>query len=807
MKFFRVLLIFIVCLISTYETFSQAYKDNQVIEIAGKKYMMHKVKMGETIYSLCKTYEVENKDLLNNNPGLITGLKVGEFIKIPYSGKQNFQQEQPLQPSDPTSFIQHKIKRRETPYFIAKKYGITIDDIYKYNPGLRKFKRNETIRIPQWKKVVVTPTVKKDVVDDTKPQVAGSDEMIFHRVKPGETAYSISKLYGCTISEIYFYNPDARNMRIGMEIRIPKNIQKPTEPVEYETEGEYFSHMIETGETLYGLLRKYNVSEDEVKELNPVLRSGFPAGVKLKIPVKYMPQPVVVPVNADAFIQHKVVKGETLTRLSVNYGLKITEIKKYNPALANRDGLILGEVILIPRKPDEQVVTFVGAQEEDLPKLKEEYYEIQYIEELPEGCEPAKHGDFFFKTYHVGLMLPLFLEANDTLNNKRVQEEILDRQLVEIEFEDEAAFDTIVEQEEVKKDLIKKFYGNTENFLHFYEGVLLAIDSMNQLGMDIRLHVYDTKRDIHTVDSLVHTSGFLNLDLVVGPIYPSVQKPVADFAHKNRIPMVSPLSPNGSITPRNPYYFQVNPTYGHLLNKTASLIGDDYFDSNFIVLKMSSNIAGAENNFVELCHEKLFNSGYYNDAGDVSFQLYDFKALGSFGLPRILQEGKQNVFIIPSSREGEISEGVSNINNHASDFDIAVVGTSRFEQYKSISQEHYHNVNLRFIDPYWIDFDSDVTIRFYSKFRETYQAEPNQYSVQGFDVSMFFLKALWDYGRNFVGCLPYMDVNLVQGNYNFEKVSRLGGYMNTGASVISYNPDYTISRLRKIGKINYQVRK
>ena len=145
MKFTRTLLVVFILIAASAVVYPQETKSIEILEENGKKYLFHKVKMGETIYSLCNLYDVNSKDLLNINPGLISGLKVGESIKIPFTGKNLKVKKQPFHPQEPTNFIQHKIKRRETPYFVAKKYGIKIDDIYRYNPQLKKFKKNAVI--------------------------------------------------------------------------------------------------------------------------------------------------------------------------------------------------------------------------------------------------------------------------------------------------------------------------------------------------------------------------------------------------------------------------------------------------------------------------------------------------------------------------------------------------------------------------------------------------------------------------------------------------------------------------------------
>ena len=112
-------------------------------------------------------------------------------------------------------------------------------------------------------------------------------------------------------------------------------------------------------------------------------------------------------------------------------------------------------------------------------------------------------------------------------------------------------------------------------------------------------------------------------------------------------------------------------------------------------------------------------------------------------------------------------------------------------------------MKLHYIDPYWIDYSDPVTVDFIQKFKNTFLTEPDNFGFQGYDVTFFFLNALYDYGRNFEDCLPYMQVDLKQGNYRFEKVSPFGGYMNQGVSVISYQSDFDVVRERIIGNYRY----
>ena len=107
---------------------------------------------------------------------------------------------------------------------------------------------------------------------------------------------------------------------------------------------------------------------------------------------------------------------------------------------------------------------------------------------------------------------------------------------------------------------------------------------------------------------------------------------------------------------------------------------------------------------------------------------------------------------------------------------------------------------MRYIAPYWIDYESPATIQLFKKFKSNFGAEPGNIGVQGFDVAFYFFNALNYFGKDFEDCLPYLNTNLVQGNYHFEKVSEFGGFMNQGVSVVSYSRNYEVERTRIKGQ-------
>lgn len=733
MKIYQFLIFCFLLLAFSQNADSQNVKENELVVIQGERFILHQVRTGETVYSICRDFKTESALLQKFNPGISEGLSIGEILKIPFNANVDLSQLPEIKKGDPTGFVNHTIEsNNETAYSISKKYKITVEEVYAYNPTVQRFRKGLVLKIPQWNfapKTQITESTDKQqtVINQNK----SNKDLIEHTVVSGETLFSIGKKYGVSESEIIQLNPEARNLKAGSKLLLPdKHIENKTvaSVTDNSIQGKYLNHTIVSGETLFGLTQKYQVSEEELKSVNPELNHSFRAGSVIKIPLK--------------------------------------------------------ENNLIPEKVENETVKKESIKQETISDI------------LSDGkgagdCLPNKTG-IKNKTFVVVLFLPLYLEANNELNSDVVVEET-DSLSRDEGLNGVAISDTIIEQERPLQQ-IRQFYGNSENFLQFYEGVLIAVDSMQKAGMKIELNVYDTKDNPETIRKIINRTDFVKTDLIIGPVYENVQKEVAQIAEINQIPIISPFTPKSGLIGNNPQFYQINPTREYLAEATVGMIADEYSESNFIVVGTSAYSGTPEGQMVEVLRKKLsFGKGKFTE--------YDFRKERSRGLKNILSAEKENVVFIPSSDEGELSVAISNINNLADEYSITLIGTGNYQQkYASIEVAHYHNLKFKYINPYWTDYSKNTTLNYIEKFIANFGTEPNSYGIQGFDAAWYFLNALYFYGKDFNKCLPNLNIDLLQGNYYFKKVSPAGGYMNQGVSVISYNRDFKVERESVFGK-------
>lgn len=234
-----VLTIFLV--LSTFVLFGQIGEAEVVLK-EGKKYYLHSVKKGQTAYGISKMYDVTVSEVFENNPEAKSGLQIGQDLYIPVKGEEqvtNNDVKDVIQNTDDkeittevkdvikpeklledTTKIVHKVQTGETMYAIAKKYGVSLNDLMEANGKNTSIQPGDELIIPVEradKNNVVVP-IHKDPINTS---VAAGDSVVLHKVKKGDTFYSLSKEYNVTGQDIRNANDGLpKGLQLGETIKI-----------------------------------------------------------------------------------------------------------------------------------------------------------------------------------------------------------------------------------------------------------------------------------------------------------------------------------------------------------------------------------------------------------------------------------------------------------------------------------------------------------------------------------------------------------------------------------------------------------
>lgn len=417
----------------------------------------------------------------------------------------------------------HIVKRGETTSEIARQYNISEEILFKYNPDARRGIK------PNVKLVVPIGGEKQQASQQSEEQYT---EFEMHRVKRQETLFSLSRQYNVSIEDIKRYNRHlySKELRRGERIRIPKKSSVPqkTEPTPSASNPLDLSakeHVVLPSEGWFGISRKYNVTIEDLKRLNPGIEELQP-GMVVKIRNGNVTK--VVDVEGKLFKYYQVKPQETLFSLTRRFGISRDSLVTLNPALA--DGLKSGMVLKIPN------VEVSGPIEE---------YEEADVVNLERRITN-------YDTKNLVVMLPFNknrIVATDSSSNTA---------------------------ERIKNDKVMQVS------LDFYSGVLMAVDSAKALGISSKVTFLDTQGSSAHVNVLLNSHNFDNVDAVIGPLVQSTVETAARGLERKNIPVVSPVTKKEAGSLDN--FLQTVPTDEMMVDAMISYISENSAGKNLIII-------------------------------------------------------------------------------------------------------------------------------------------------------------------------------------------------------------------------------
>lgn len=571
-----------------------------------------------------------------------------------------------------------------------------------------------------------------------------------HIVQTGETLYSISKAYGVNQSDIAISNPDIyAGLKVGQALKIPVSIK------ETQSDEDYIYHIVKRKETLFGISRMYNVSMEDIIRLNPEVKEGLKLSQTLRIPKKPIADIEQQPaVDSVEFILHEVQPREGLFAISRKYGVSPKEIEYYNYELI-KDGLKLGTTLRIPKPKVKPVAetTDVKAENEMQVKLS--------------PCEKSYNYDGH--PFNVALLLPFTQTGNQA------------QTLVED-----------VDQKDVQ-DPTGQLTQITQVSLEFYEGFLLALDTLKKMGISVNLNVRDTKRSSHEVVKIIENKDFAKSDLVIGPyIYVEI-KPVAEFAANNNINFVSPIYSNKEGLADKQNVISVSQSLQNQLEIFAKNLKVDPNKNYLVIYDSTIWYSPGLKHFDSLITQKFTHAG-------VAFSKYNHKTAAYSSvdvqerLLKMLKRDTVNVVIVPSDDEPFTAEILGNLYAVKSYYNLntEVYGPSRWRKLKNLPPDYLFALNTHVFSPFYVDYSQKDVKNFVEKYREQFRSEPTQFSFLGYDVAFYFISALKEFGPSLTPCLSTFSLRTLQTNFKFN-ITKEGYELNSNQFIIRYAPDFTIS--------------
>ena len=556
----------------------------------------------------------------------------------------------------------------------------------------------------------------------------------------------------------------------------------------------YYLHTVQPGQTLYSICKAYGANIDEVKSLNDKKDNALSLYEVLKVPYT---DPFVQ--QDDKFYYHKVLKGETFYSIARLYKIKPKRLLKFNEGYAQNQPLAVGAVVRLPLAEidlsvlgEEEIEASVGKKQEIRPVRPVRNESVKKVEEasvtdilqdaLMQKNEKTEQEPEKETTTVIGATDKM--EIPDYISEvvMPVDPFVKVALLLPFSAKDYPVFvDTLVEKMPVQ------ISARSEQFISFYEGVLLAVDSLKNQGYKVNLKVFDTERSAEKMYTMVDEIDRFHPDLIIGPVYGSVYKALMDDLTNKNIPVIYPLSSRSEEFGVYPDFIQVNPSMKALTVAMSDWLREEAEEANLVCL----NLTGNEVSHSDLEDIRLFKE-YMHRIGSMNFYDWNTSAVPLDGLRLQLLPDRENIIILPTTKEAEVSKILPVLSALTDGYRITVVGFPEWQAFTSVDHETYFKLNTKIFTYSYVDNTTEPAKRFALKYRKYFYTEPNNLAYKAFDMSLYFIELAAKYRDRTLDALEFYPRNGDFSRFYFQKMEGQAGKENQGFYIVNFGSDYRL---------------
>ena len=568
-----------------------------------------------------------------------------------------------------------------------------------------------------------------------------------HTVTKGQSLYSISSMYNVPISDIVKLNPGSdERIKVGQALKIPQT----------SAENQVVFHTIQAGETLYKLSVKHGVSVERICRANPGLSvKNFRVGQVIAIPPKSKatsevttqtpaPAPQVQttpsePLKPKCRDMHKIQRKETVYSISRMYGITEEELMAANPEIKNKK-LKKGKYLCIPYAQKKVVETpKAPTQQEDSTLTDAQLF------------DKNKKESKKIATIKAAVVLPFNTDGTGT------------------------------KDEQVR-------------MVEYYEGFLMAVDSLKEKGVSIDLYTYDSGKTTASVKQILNKPEMKTMDIIFGPAHADQVKPMAEFAEKNNLRLVVPFTSKGDDVFNNPSVYQINTPQSYLYSEVYEHYLRKFPNAHVVFLDANTGHTDKAD-FIKGLKEELKNR-------QMTFKELKGEDINPEGMKLVVDSLRENVIIPTSGRNVALIKILPQLivtSREHPNYNMKLFGYPEWQTYTDDHLASFFELDTYFYSSFYTNNLFPEAIRFTNAYRKWYSKDMAntfpKYGMLGFDTAYFFLLGLHKYGSNFEDCMNQMMITPIQTGFKFDRVNNWGGFINRKVFFVNFTKNFELIKL------------
>ena len=332
-----------------------------------------------------------------------------------------------------------------------------------------------------------------------------------------------------------------------------------------------------------------------------------------------------------------------------------------------------------------------------------------------------------------------------------------------------------------------------KRMVEYYEGLLMAVDSLKRTGTSIDLYTYNSGPESASLNSILGKSEMKDMDIIFGPLYQQHIKPLAEFAKKQDTRLVIPFTSKDNTVFQNPAVYQINTPQSYLYSEVYDHFVRQFPNANVIFIEASQGTKD----------KAEFIKGLKDELRNRSIPMKSLKEdVTVESLKTVLRTDRENIFI-PTSGSNltliKILPQLTLLVREQPESRIHLFGYPEWQTYTKDHLEAFFELDTYFYSSFYTNNLLPAAINFTKNYRRWYGKEMDErypkFGMLGFDTGYFFLKGLARYGSSFEKNMQGLDLIPIQTGFKFQRVNNWGGFINKKVFFVHFTKNFELVKL------------
>ncbi len=294
--------------------------------------------------------------------------------------------------------------------------------------------------------------------------------------------------------------------------------------------------------------------------------------------------------------------------------------------------------------------------------------------------------------------------------------------------------------------------------LSFYEGVMIAVDSLKKQNLGLDIFIHDVSSRSESPDSLVLSKKLDSSDLVLASILPQDLQHLATYCMKRQVNFVSTLSPSDGGVTNNKFFTVLQPTLKTHCTAIMQKLAKENKVKQLTILYRNA-IPAEENAF------KYLNPEGKSKQSAKTFLCNSLPDKKSFG--KIFDNAKTQNVVVAILDNVFADSLLKELSNFFPDTHFEIYGMPSWTDIglqRRFSQ--YTNMSFTIPVPFNYDFGSSVYKYVEQKYTDAYGGSPQELVYRGYEAMMWYGTLLKKYGTVFnsryydISSAPFTEFNV-----------------------------------------------